>query len=120
MSFQFVLLVGASHLRSIADGIVKMPDGGQRGISFGVMSTPGACARQLRAELVASVLPRTPDAICVTCPTNCLTASRTVEEAGVDFALLLRSALDHCPTVHPFFFYLAVLEQLLYVGHSFM
>ncbi|KAJ8286218.1 hypothetical protein GJAV_G00035930 [Gymnothorax javanicus] len=96
----FVLLVGDSHLQSIADGIVKMPDGGQRGISFGVSSTPGACARQLRTELLATVLPRTPDAICVTSPTNCLTASRTVEEAGVDFALLLRSALDRCPMVY--------------------
>ncbi len=113
MSFQFVLLVGDSHLRSIADGIVKVPDGGQRGISFGVMSTPGACARQLRTELVVSVLPRTPDTICVTYPTNCLMASCTVEEDGADFALLLQSAPERCSTVHSVFFLLCCSEAFV-------
>ncbi|XP_040908614.1 NACHT, LRR and PYD domains-containing protein 14-like, partial [Toxotes jaculatrix] len=47
-----VLLVGDSHLRSIADGIVNMPGGF---LSFGVMSTPGACADVLRTEVVLSV-----------------------------------------------------------------
>ncbi len=61
MSFQFVLLVGAFH------------------------HCEEACIRELRKELVASVLPCTPDAICITAPTNNLTASQTVEEAGVDF-----------------------------------
>ena len=76
-----------------------MPDGGQRGISFSVMATPGGCARDLRAELVATVLPRTPDAICIGSPGNCMTACRTVQEAGDDFAQLLQSALERCSTV---------------------
>ncbi|KAF3836238.1 hypothetical protein F7725_028796, partial [Dissostichus mawsoni] len=59
---RFVILVGASHLRSIVDGIVKMPEGR---FSFGAMSTAGACATQLRTEAANAVLPRTPDAVCV-------------------------------------------------------
>ncbi|KAF3841471.1 hypothetical protein F7725_007333 [Dissostichus mawsoni] len=35
---EFVLLVGASHLRSIVDGIVKMPEGR---FSFGHVTTGG-------------------------------------------------------------------------------
>uniref|UniRef100_A0A8C6LU94 TeximYa n=1 Tax=Nothobranchius furzeri TaxID=105023 RepID=A0A8C6LU94_NOTFU len=72
------LLVGVSHLRSVADGIVPMPVGG---LAFGVMSTPGACA-DLRLEVSQAVLPREPDAVCVMAPSNNLTDSRTVEEAG--------------------------------------
>ncbi len=80
--FQLVLVIGASHLRSIADGIVPMPEDSY---TFGIMSTPGGCADQLRTEVEHAVLPRSPDAVCVMAPGNNLTASHTPEQGGVAF-----------------------------------
>ncbi|KAI4790703.1 hypothetical protein KUCAC02_034462 [Chaenocephalus aceratus] len=93
---EFVLLVGASHLRSIVDGIVKMPEGR---FSFGAMCTPGACATQLRTEAANAVLPRTPDAVYVMAPSNNLTSSRTITEAGEGFGKLLATAISRWPNV---------------------
>ncbi|XP_041850216.1 uncharacterized protein LOC121645682 isoform X2 [Melanotaenia boesemani] len=93
---KFVLLVGDSHLRAVADGIVKMP--GEK-LSFGIMATPGADANQLRTEVSHAVIPLVPDAVCIMAPSNNLTASRTVDEAGQAFSQYLRTACERWPKV---------------------
>ncbi|KAM7404767.1 hypothetical protein PAMP_012082 [Pampus punctatissimus] len=65
-----VCLVVDEH--TVAKGLRKSEDGPmpKDHYSFGVMSTPGGCAEQLRTEVEHAVLPRTPDAVCVIAPTN--------------------------------------------------
>lgn len=100
---QFVLLVGDSHLRAIADGFVHMPLGG---ISFGVLSVPGAKAAEICTEVRCVSLPRTPEAVCILAPSNDLAPSRSLPQSAADFRALLSSACAAWPNVSYFFFLL--------------
>lgn len=76
--FQFVLVVGDSHLRGFVDGIVEFPEGP---VAFGFMSTPGGSAADLR---------------------------RTIFEAGEDFGMLLASVCSLWPKVGLCYLYLVL------------
>ncbi|XP_078019325.1 uncharacterized protein LOC117246986 [Epinephelus lanceolatus] len=94
-----VLLIGASHLHSLADGIVLMPEDCH---TFGVMSTPGVCTDQLRTEDENAVLPRISDAVCVMAPSNNLTASKTPKQGGITFGQYLATVCSVWPTAQVF------------------
>lgn len=91
-----MLFVGDSHLRALAGRHVEMPDGC---LSFGFLSTPGASAAELRTELLNADIPRTPDVVCLLAPSNNLTATPSIETAGVAFDGLLRAACSRWPKV---------------------
>ncbi|XP_061573391.1 uncharacterized protein LOC133438645 [Cololabis saira] len=93
---KLVLIVGDSHLRAIVDGFVQMPK--TQDLSFGIMSTPGASASQLRTEVLNAVVPRTPEAVCLLAPSNDLTRN-TIANAANDFAKLLQSIGNRWPKV---------------------
>ncbi|XP_035989088.1 leucine-rich repeat extensin-like protein 5, partial [Fundulus heteroclitus] len=93
---KFALLVGDSHLRAIVDGFVTMP---KSTFSLGVLSSPGASADELRREVLDTVLPRTPDVICLLAPSNNLSSSTTYQEAGRDFDSLLHTISNLCANV---------------------
>ncbi|XP_077434278.1 uncharacterized protein LOC144059213 [Vanacampus margaritifer] len=71
-----------------------MPEGH---FSFGVMSTPGARASELRAEVLNAVLPRSPEAVCILAPSNNL--GRPIAEAAADFGQFLRTVCSRWPNV---------------------
>ncbi|CAJ1074299.1 uncharacterized protein LOC121902129 isoform X1, partial [Xyrichtys novacula] len=87
---KFVLIVGDSHLRPFVDGVVPLPEGR---MSFGFMSTPGACADGLRIEMVHAAVPRNPDLVIVMAPSNNLTTQGSLEKSSTDFAKLLSTAV---------------------------
>ncbi|KAM4547510.1 uncharacterized protein V3H82_021097 [Fundulus diaphanus] len=93
---KFALLVGDSHLRAIVDGFVTMPGST---LSLGVLSSPGASADELRREVLDTILPRTPDVICLLAPSNNLSSSTTFQEAGRDFDSLLHTISNLCANV---------------------
>lgn len=74
------------------------------GFSFGVMSTPGAVAADLRKEFLNAVLPRKPDAVCLLAPSNDL-AHGNLSKASADFKKLLGSlcSVYHNVSIFAFF-----------------
>lgn len=90
-----MLVVGDSHLRPFADGLVAVPEG----YSFGYMSTPGAGAAVLTTELLRAVLPRVPDAVCIMAPGNELGSRGSLDQSSADFVQLLVTARERCRQV---------------------
>uniref|UniRef100_A0A665T190 Uncharacterized protein n=1 Tax=Echeneis naucrates TaxID=173247 RepID=A0A665T190_ECHNA len=96
---KFVLIIGDTQLRAIVDGFIQMPEGH---LSFGIMTAPKASTSELQTEVVHSVLPRTPEAVCLLAPSNTLTSSKTTDEIVVDFAELLSTICRRWPKVSIF------------------
>lgn len=65
---------------------------------FGFLSTPCASVKDLRKEVAAMKLPDEVGAMCLLAPGNNLTSSKTIVEAGEDFAKLLSVV---CSRGHP-------------------
>ncbi|XP_041823590.1 uncharacterized protein LOC121628572 [Melanotaenia boesemani] len=91
-----VFAIGDSHLRSLADGIVRLPEGR---LAWGFMSTPGASATELRTEVLHAEVPQDPDLVCVLAPSNDLTAKHTIGRAAADFERYLASVCSRWPKV---------------------
>ncbi|KAK1150691.1 hypothetical protein AOXY_G33756 [Acipenser oxyrinchus oxyrinchus] len=87
---KFVLVFGDSHVRSLVDGYVQMPEGD---LLFGYSSTPGACAAALRKEVLNETLPEEPDLLCLIAPGDNLLKT-SIQQAGKEFASLIPSAQD--------------------------
>ena len=102
LSLQFVLLVGDSHLRAIVDGYVRMPLGG---VSFALLSVPGAKAAAIEKEVRKLELPRTPEAVVILAPSNNLDVKISLTESAADFGRLLSTACAAWRNVSYFFFF---------------
>uniref|UniRef100_A0A3P8YA81 Uncharacterized protein n=1 Tax=Esox lucius TaxID=8010 RepID=A0A3P8YA81_ESOLU len=102
---KFVLVIGDSHLRALLENIVPMPNRadctGQTSMAFGFMSTPGARASHLMADVRGEVLPKdlVPDVVCLIAPGNNLEASPSITQAGEEFKQLLLAAKLRWPQV---------------------
>lgn len=92
---QTVLVVGASHLRSLVDGFVSMPKGP---VLYSYLSVPGATASEIKTEVLHAEVPFTPDAVCVMATSNNL-GRGLVTDAGKDFRALLATACSRWPKV---------------------
>ncbi|XP_077367827.1 uncharacterized protein LOC144011878 [Festucalex cinctus] len=71
-----------------------MPEGR---FPYAVMSTPGARASELRAEVLNVVLPRSPEVVCILAPSNNL--GRPIAEAAADFGQFLHTVCSRWPNV---------------------
>ncbi|XP_068433656.1 uncharacterized protein [Clinocottus analis] len=67
---KFVLLVGDSHLQSFAHGFAEVP----AELSVGVMSSPKACAKLLRTEVLNADVLHAPGVVVLMAPSSSLTA----------------------------------------------
>ncbi|KAL0973561.1 hypothetical protein UPYG_G00206130 [Umbra pygmaea] len=92
---KFVMVVGDSHLRAFVDNITPIGNhndsSGKEALAFGFMSTPGARASHLMADVRGEVLPKglVPDMVCLIAPGNNLEASLSIAQAGEEFRQLL-------------------------------
>ena len=83
-----------------------------RKVFFWFHVNPWGPCRSAADEVLRANVPRTPDAVCVLAPSNNLTASRTVDEAAVDYVQLLTAVRSRWPKVS---FYL--LKIFIFLRH---